>query len=612
MRYVQNTQHYGLMGNNMLTTQRTLFILLFISAFATLTGAYIPLLSPFYDSWIPQISGYALIHDLQPHSDFFSPFGLLYHQLNGFSYSLINTLPTLLQPFDIITLNSIITAGCIGLLALAIRYDLAIPGLAILLITATALQVRPIATVEAFFDPASFSWSGTYNNILWSAILLQSAGLFTATTHPITVHRLPRIALWNALIVFITFHSKINFFAASSLLSLSYLSILPPSSYVRFICYGTLSLVCMIVAYSSYYHYAYMPYIEAVWQAYMSKQAIGDLAITTKPQALLLTLCLIATYIVSMSMLRQAASWPFSRLRTLFFDSCIIGAIMAVIIGDTHYPSGYIQIFTVLILYGTITNHALCNWIIYAVVTLHLSALALFAVEKQRPEGITRPMHEVLLHSPYHTWHFKIPPEKGLSDLYKILPSSQPEHWVKQSYSYRPAHHRWRLPHGNYEYIQMMNEATYYSAKTPPHSRLFFLGFANPLPLLLHRQPRHYQPHWLDAFITFHPEHLDFLSPILAETDWLYMPILTTDQLTNPTIQTHLNCAFYRWNQQHDRFVLNHISPYGLIFVEKHQANSTPLPLPPAFSIMNHCQQVANVVTSYFGLSRERSEPTHA
>jgi hypothetical protein len=366
----------------------------------------------------------------------------------------------------------------------------------------------------------------------------------------------------------------------------------------------------MIIAYSSYYHYAYIPYIEAVWQAYMSKQAIGDLAITTTPQALLPTLCLIATYMISMSMLRRAASWPFSRLRTLFFDSCIIAAIMAVIIGDTHYPSGYIQIFTILILYGSITHYTLCNWIIYAIATLHLSALTLFAVEKQVPEGLITPMQKVSLQSPYHTWHFKIPPEKGLSDLYKILPSSQPEHWVKQSYSYRPERPLWRLPHGNDEYIQMMNEATYYSAKTPPHSLLFFLGFANPLPLLLHRQPRHHQPHWLDAFITFHPAHLDFLSPILAKTDWLYMPILTTDQLTNPTIQTHLNCAFYRWNQQHDRFVLNHISPYGLIFVEKHQTHSPALPLPPAFSIMNHCQQVADGITRYFGL--HRSETTHA
>jgi hypothetical protein len=146
----------------MRTTQRTLFILLYVSAFATLTGAYIPLLSPFYDGWIPQISGYAMIHHIQPHSDFYSPFGLLYHQLNGLSFRLIHALPTLLQPFDINSLNSIIAAGCIGLLTIVIRADLPIPGIATLLITATALQIRPIATVEDFFNPVSFNWAGSY------------------------------------------------------------------------------------------------------------------------------------------------------------------------------------------------------------------------------------------------------------------------------------------------------------------------------------------------------------------------------------------------------------------------------------------------------------------
>lgn len=593
-------------------TQRTLFILLYTAAFTSLVGVYTPILSPFYDSWIPQISGYAMTHHLQPHRDFFSPFGLLYHQLNGLSFRIIELFPTLLQPFDINTLNSIITAGSLGILALAIRPTLPIPSLAVLLITATALQVRPIATVGAFFDPASFTWSGLYNTILWALILLQSAALFTATTQPIAPSRLPRLALWNALLIFATFHSKINFFAASCLLSLGFLSILPSHHYLLFMRSGVLALLGMISTYSLYYADTYPPYIEAIWQAYISKRALGDLTTTIQPLTIIPTFLLIASYLYGMTQLRRIAKWPFSTKRTMFFDSCIIGATITIIIGDTHYPSGCMQLLTLLILYGVITHNRPCNWLMYAIVILHLSALALFIVEKQAAVGITTPMQIVSLQSPYHTWSVKIPPGKGLTDLYAMLPTQQPEHWVKPSYSYRPRQPLWRLPHGNDEYVHMLNEAIYYGAKTPIDSRLFFLGFANPLPVLLHRQPRYHQPHWLDAFITFHPMHVDFLSPIFAQTDWLYMPVLTTDQATNPTIQTHLNCAFYKWNHIHDRFVLNHVSPYGLVFVEKHQASAPPLPLPPAFSIMAHCQHVTDVITSYYGLHKSRSNMDYA
>jgi len=189
------------------------FFMLYSMAFSSLLGSSYPVSTTFYDLWLPQISGHAMLSGLSPNIDFYSPFGIIYHKLNQLSYSLILAFPASLQNFDINMLNSIVIALFMTSLFILFRLIVKLPFYILLFVTSITLQMRHIDSISKFIDPTTFSWSGIYNNQMWGLIILQISLVFAIDKYIrckiLTNKKLYLLSCIQGLISFIAFNFKI-------------------------------------------------------------------------------------------------------------------------------------------------------------------------------------------------------------------------------------------------------------------------------------------------------------------------------------------------------------------------------------------------------------------
>ncbi|MEE3003571.1 MAG: hypothetical protein VX335_04390 [Pseudomonadota bacterium] len=620
------------------------FISLICATVSTFLGNTYPIFATFYDLWLPQISGHALQSGLQPHIDFHSPFGILYHKLNQLNFHLINSLPNLLQNFDINMLNSLFFAALVAIIFFLMQKSSTknISGLILLLIISLILQMRPLSNISQLIHYNDMAWCGIYNNQMLGIILLQ----FSQATNfqknyaekNIKIGEILVTAVIQAICVFITFNFKVNFALAAIIINISIMTILCKKHAIKYFFAATSTFVFLTILTVFWFEYSYQHYFIDLVQAMEAKQDLGDI-ISSRPLQLLQFFSVIFLYNLATCRIRyfsqptflnyKLKELPLSFLRILvkksnemykkvmeekrvfFFDLINSTIIISMIVGDTLYPNGLAHALLMLLIF--ITIHAksdlmnkMSNIIIWLLIGINILALIIITSYKIGITGHNN-SHNIIKTSKKN-FEFIVENYSGLDNLYNTIYKEDKEklkdYLIAQSYSYKPFKHNWRIPFNNIEYIAMINEGirTIEKLNIYESNKILMLAFANPLPMLLNKPYPKNQYQWLDIFITFSPRKLTFLEEIFMNSDIVYMPLLTPDKHINPAAQTFMNCSFYRWNNVHKNYVLVNVSKYGLTFSKKGVTPAQEIPLNNTSNILTKCNDIEKSIYNDYNI----------
>ena len=621
------------------------FFTLYSVAFSTLLGSTYPTSDTFYDLLLPQISGHAMASGLSPSIDFYSPFGIIYHKLNQLSYSLILEFSAYLQIFDINMINSIIICLFITSFFILFRLVVKLPVFILIFITSISLQMRFISNLTNFIDPTRVSWSGIYNNQMWGLILLQICFIFAIDKYikckKLTNEKLKLLSYILGTTSFITFNFKINFFPASILISTSLLCRLKPKQSLEYM--TTIALVIIILNFgaSIIFNYSYLAYFLELKAALAVKQSFEYDLLNQS------TRCfpVILTYITAMFIIRYG--YPVIRdnnhlsfmqiisllktkglihnlkqkglLKDIFFDLCFVLSVVLILAGDSTCPNGYMHIITILLLYTVINTNNTCvtsapHILSCIIIIINIIGLSFLTYAKFNAVIINNTSSKVtMLNSDTTGYKFRIESYRGLENLLTKLNDKDQQHMINLSYKYNPFNMSWHIPFHNAEYISMINSSLKSIKKfnTQNSNKIYMLGFANPLPMLMNLKYPKYNHHWLDIFITFSPNNMKAFDNIFSSSNLVYMPFFTIDNLVNPAAQTFINCYFYKWNFTNKKFALVNVDGYGMTFNKKESNYFPEITLPPETEINKSCNKLEKDMLEAYHAKKSRLKKTN-
>ena len=594
------------------------FSLLLGLIIATFPGDSYFVSGPFHDIWIPQLSAYAIKSDLILHQEFHTPFGLFYSGLNYISLLIIEAWPKIFSPFDMTMLSSgffaLIIISLFYLMRLSTKKGHVLPYFMLLFALATVFQLKEI---NAIFDLKEVFWYAMYNTHMWAILILQISYAY-CWLQSISKNKIEDysksdwflFAFIQVICAYITFHYKISFFVASGAIAGSLFFFFSHRIKIRYVI--TYSLLFLVLIFMTWLmsNYSYLAYFRDIYHVLEARSGRGtrmiDSALVLLFGNILLIIALensqrlnkrsfvktqihqLPQYFVSFfkNLIRISFKKQNFLSARVFFHFLISVAIFLAMIGDTEIPELYALVFFfvfVLISYQkkNIRKFAylfLSFMIISSIAPLWIVASLKYytpptVVETASPQKMTKyremAFHdgrkEKLILKNYNSEH----------DLYSELEMSKypqiENNFTKFSYSYRPVT---KDKSNLIEYIQGINEAYMRIKIFNPKAtdKIFFLGFANYLPLLLNSQLMKESYHWIHLKNSFSEQNIERIHKNYQDADFLYMPVAFMMNFD----RVFLNCDFYRWNFQHERFDLHSVNQYGLLFIAKDRKKDFP------------------------------------
>ena len=544
------------------------FVLLFMAIFGCFLGETYVVKGNIHDLWIPYIGAYAVKTGASLHHDLHSPFGLFYHMLNYFSLLLIEKIPSIFHLSDLVMLSS--TLFSFVLIGLFILIKINIKGFSFIswfilpLLISMAFQLREMQI--SLLNYKGVLWYSSYNLHLLSLLFLQAVHIFSWIRH--STHLTSRVLLLfsfiQAVFIYITFHYKINFFGASSLMAISIFFSLSNKQKIFYTVnlMAFFFLFCLITILIA--GYSYIGYFNDILVA-VEANADGGFMIKDILYMLLFSLIF---FII------QNHYEKNKFFKNIFFAIFINFALYAGIFGiGTLKPfvSYWIVFFLYIIINIEKGKVKKMTYALLSYVFLSNSASLIYIAQKKFHDKKDEKYRAVDLMSQEND--FLLENRINMSNLHTRFYENFVEtenNFLKISYSKKKL--VWDAAFFNREHHYTIKDAIHRirGVSNNANNRVMMLELANPLPLLLNSKMLSGTIHWIHFGRTVSPKkHKHLLYNVFLKSDFIYVPLISAGLIS----QSRLNCLFYRWNFMNDKFKFYSINRYGLLFVENSKMN---------------------------------------
>ena len=563
-----------------------------------------------HDLYIPYNSAYVLEQGLVPNETFHSSLGFIYFVLNYTALNLIKLFPNFFQFEDLIFLSFSVFFLTFFVLWLFINlnqnsYRVRVPFFIFVVIASFIFQVRNLSN----FDTIELLWYAGYNHAMWALFLLNASYAFSwiniAKQDPISLqHRLFYIdlillSLIQAIILYISFNYKINFFLANFAITFALCLILPKRNKWPYLLLSLFFfLSCMIITVLNGYNL--IGYFTDIYQAALARRVSAPPFTYYIPLLKYCLLYFIALVIYRKSLIFTKNSFKsaknfitslkqliksFSKTDILLttFDLVMVIGICLAILGDYQQPK--ILFWLILASYLIIVNkkggksklftylgYFIC--LIFFVVNIKsLYKIVEFGDYKNDHQGYygyfplsaagdNRHLPLVLAKKTIlesMMMQFKI--AENPKKLEIITDFSTSATIAKDVYLRSES-----FPFFNIDYANALNQAVKELTTLGPQNdnKLLMVGYINPLPLLLNAKMPEGSYHWnqIDATITAN-NYVKTVKTTFADSDFIIMPVLGRSLVPN----AYTNCVFYKWNwEQKMPFKLYKATPLMLYF----------------------------------------------
>ena len=549
-----------------------------------------------HDFWIPYLGAYALQQGMTLHEDFHTPFGFIYNGLNYVSLQIIDAF-AIFHRTDMIMLSSLLFAILVTGLFYLTRVNTfkktSIPWIVLFVILSMIPQVRFLS--EMFNTRSGHAWYGIYNHHLFGLLLLQIAFMFC--WHHFVVKAKQDILsienrdIWlfsmiHALIAYIMFHYKFNFFISSSMVMASIIFILPFRLGLQYILKTVSLFLGFVLVTFILFQYSYLGYFKDIYHAILSRAPpYLDLNYFFMYIACLLfvriffPLTLQFDFKESSVSLKKYIGHYFSHIKYfvstskwnifqgLLFDVCIGLAIFMGVEGDTFRPTQY---YLVIALFYIIIHIPFIPYISsgikrasYLVLTVLIMCLVfslvrvtIFKFYEPHPSSWFTHYTVKTKHEDYPFLLFN---HEKIEAVFEKLKTHRPD--IVDSTLY--IHHPKIIIYGNnVSYLGLLNDLFAFQNEIEMNTddKFLLLAFSNPLPIFFNTPliPRGW--HWYDLHITFSHKTIHHFNEVFEQADFVSLPFFFE---FDPLI---LKCYFYDWNFENKRFVLFARRSSGLLF----------------------------------------------
>ncbi len=570
-------------------------------------GDTFPTYGNLHDFFIPLNSAYALATGEVLHETFRSPFGIIYHYLNYWAFSVAGYFPDLFSPLDSVLLSSVIFDIFIVALFFLIRFgqerDHRLPFWMLLIVLTFTFQARDIDVLHAQMP----NWYGLHNNHLWAVLILQIAGLIPWGTKREGTWNAVYLAAIMSICISVSFNYKISFFVGSGFVCLAPMLFFSRTQLLAYIVTG-LSVSSLIFMGVMATGYSYGGYYEDIMQAVAAKSSGGvfsDINILMVGGAIILlqivrgNLNWSAITSISTSNSVQDSVGTITKhlnFRTLAFDTIIMFATALASAGDFNHPAFFYLLVIFIVGFwnagennatfrsrGGIITH-LVAMIVFLTVFFNISSLdrvAQNSISSNKQNG----------NADYSETRASIVTNNGLLSFNVFFGASMAKInstgvYVKSSdwkdaaitMSYATAtRNRLMLPvfeNWNVKYIKGINEVssrlTNLGLGLGSDTKIQTIGFVNPYPFVLGTPFLQKNFHWVHIGTTIRESDIDEYLNTMLDADIIILPVAATD----PVAQTRINCAFYKWNSlQSEQFEIVDVLEENLLLAK---ANLVP------------------------------------
>jgi hypothetical protein len=534
-----------------------------------------------HDIFIPINSFYAIADNLTLHQQFHSSFGLFYHLLQYLSYYFTEKFNLHIQAIFYICsiICSLILIGLCGLFCIKNKK---LPYLTLFFVLILMFDVTKYTKIVS----SDFRYYGTYNVQLYSFILIQSA-LFTIKILERKLLKNTNFILLSAvtaIILLITFLSKINFFISCGIMCFAYYLITKDSRFVL----TTVVFFLFLTALTIYiFDYNILLYFEDLKESAIAKKSNFRYYKNIVRFSIILTLSLLYIFrdrllktklmqkaqqiyrSVFTIMLRNKISKIIFSLKEnknfiLFHFISLVGLFVS-IKSDFAAPNIYLLYYIITVL----SIHCFHNKIIQTILVMliffklynmiNLNYKSYANIKYSESIKLTGSNKEIV---------FKIPSKNSLFsilllDLYDdiLYKLSYNNHLITGrksdvSFTYLNKHYIKNL----HDVLENLQKAKVDKKK----DNIFMLEFSNPLRLFGYKL-LDYNFHWIHKGTTHSFERLFYATNrIFENSDIVVMPIVGLD-----SDQCILNCNFYNYAFNSNQFVIWKITQYNIFFVKK-------------------------------------------
>ncbi len=592
----------------------TFFILfLYLLVFFVFSAESYYIKGNLHDLWIPHIGAYSIKTGVVLHEGLHTSFGFIYSYLNYISLLLIESFPEGFSTADMILLSSVLFSGFTAILFVGLKLSSRNLLDSIFILSLLLSIVFQLRDVSKPLDYNDILWYGSYNSHLWAVLLIQIISVmnFFSFLKVKEVHLMEKLdrVFWFFIIlqfvcVFVALNYKINFFLASLAVASSIFFFLSNRLKAIYLASALALLTVSLLVVSRMFNYSYMGYFQDIFHAVQSKKEIPFNCITSLFIFLYLYGALLFesnaffidfkalsskglfSYIcIKVKSFKDYAKENLQKVSARIYMTVSIGlGLFVAIIGDWQKPNVYFVLVILLFIcmskvnaflkrvsYVLISAFILTNCFSYAFMLIPKSNMSQPSVsEKEILANKISPFRAVKVVNKKRD--FLIKNYIGLEDFYSIFSSKtdDPDFFLQISSTYKQNKEKWSLPFSNIEYKAMIDDA-YKKVRDLGYEvddDIMMLEFVNHLPLVLGTRIPEGSYHWIHIGTTFSYQNVDKILKLYEQAEAIYVPIISTDGQE----QTYLNCTFYNWNFENDRFILYSSSRYGSLFVSREKA----------------------------------------
>ena len=259
----------------------------------------------------------------------------------------------------------------------------------------------------------------------------------------------------------------------------------------------------------------------------------------------------------------------FILIKYFLFDFCIGLSVLTCITVDSEKPLLYFLIvflFYFIINTNIINIKRVCYLVLGLLFVINTSSLVKIAILKFYKEDQFMTNQSKHLRYKTHSikakdrdYPFILENKESMDTILNEFKKAYPDKYkdLFEGIVYNDLNYK--MYRNNVYYISLLNNAflTFHNI-FDKNDRILMLDPVNPLPILLDLKPIQGSYHWFHLGYTFSAKTIHRFNKTFEESDFIYMPLLSYEAI--------LKCHFYKWNFQHQRFILFSIHKYGFLF----------------------------------------------
>lgn len=590
-------------------------------------GDIYPTYGNVHDFFIPLNSAYALSTGEVLHETFRSPFGIIYHYLNYWAWSLAEYFPAIFSTLDSLLLSSVIFDVFVVALFFLIRHgqerDQRLPFWVLLILLTITFQARNIDALRGQIP----NWYGLYNNHLWAVLVLQISSLMPWGLKREGVQKAIYLAVIMALCVSVSFNYKISFLVGSAVLCLAPMLFFSRAQLLAYVLTGISACSAIFLGVLAT-GYSYRGYYDDIMQAIAAKSSGGILSDVN--------ILMIVGFVILLQIARGNLNWNPNRSasfsenmrasvanlfrqlnsRTIVFDAILIFGVALASAGDFNKPVFfYFLIIFIFRFWGRGKEKPIWQFlenpvqylvaiIVFATVFFNISSLEKITKFNQSTELVNPYVDysetRVSINMNDRPLSFNVFWGASMSKFNSTGVHVKSSDWkdatIRMSYTIAttnvpllPVYDNW-----NAIYLKSINEVsarlTSIGLGRGTDTKVQNIGFINPYPFVLETPFLQKNYHWVHIGTTIRESDINKYFDTLLDADVAVIPIAAA----SPRLQTLLNCAFYKWNfEQIEPFVIVDVLEENLLLS---RANLAALFGPQDFStvdmvsIIDYCE----------------------